>query len=181
MRHERRMRMGLHSVRFRAASLAPLACLLAACGLLASPAPTNPPFDVSVADGLTPRMAPADVVAVARAYLDAQTPELAVPDMHTPAAITAIRAVSAADAIRFDPCIPAEPGAEIVWVTFGRGDYLNLGPYPWSSPFMPDGGRCQMPSSGGTIVIDDATGTILGVFPGNHALVPIPTGLDNTG
>jgi hypothetical protein len=37
-----------------------------------------------------------------------------------------------------------------------------------------------MPSSVGTIVIDDATGEILGVYPGGHGAESIPPGT-NTG
>lgn len=160
--------MGLRSVWVRRAALVPLACLIASCSAASSAEPTNPPYDTSVADGLAPRMAPAEVVAAARAYLDTQTPELAVPDMHIAAAITAIRAVVAADAMKFDPCIPAETGAQVVWVTFGRGDYLNLRSHPWSNGYMPNGTYCEAPSSSGTIVIDDATGAILGVYPGRR-------------
>ena len=71
-----------------------------------------------------------------------------------------VSAVRAAAAPSLEPGVPAEavaadPG-RAVWVASVTGDFLNLHDLPWSSAGVP------YPS--GTIVIDDATGTILGVY-----------------
>ena len=67
----------------------------------------------------------------------------------------------ARDARQLERRIPdAQPAAQpdrIVWIVRVSGDFLNLHDLPWSQSGTPD------PS--GTIVIDDATGTILGVYP----------------
>ena len=67
-------------------------------------------------------------------------------------------------------CIPPVTSSDIVWVTKGTGDYLNLSDHPWSpkSASAPesDAGDCFQPGPVGTLVIDDATGDILGVLPG---------------
>jgi cystathionine beta-lyase/cystathionine gamma-synthase len=70
-------------------------------------------------------------------------------------------ATLAPDARRFEPAISAaqaaaQPG-RIVWIVQVSGDFLNLRDLPWSRQGAPD------PS--GYIVIDDTTGTILGVYP----------------
>jgi hypothetical protein len=49
------------------------------------------------------------------------------------------------------------------------GDYLNLADHPWSksSPVDPAQVNFAGPAPAGTIVIDDVTGPILGVYPEN--------------
>ncbi len=45
----------------------------------------------------------------------------------------------------------------IVWVVRASGDFLNLHDLPWSSR--------GTPYSSGTLVIDDGTDAVLGVYP----------------
>ncbi len=52
--------------------------------------------------------------------------------------------------------IAADP-SRVVWIARVSGDLLNLHDYPWS--------RSGAPDQQGDIVIDDATGEILGVYP----------------
>ena len=109
------------------------------------------------------------MVAISRAYLDQQTPELAAPELHTPPVIAAVWAMHASDAALLDGCIPAGRGDRIVWSHRGRGDYLNLHDHAWSESSSagtdPRQLVCNGPGPEGTIVIDDATGDILGVYP----------------
>jgi hypothetical protein len=157
-----------------------LACVLAVavvtagCGLTS---PANGPYSTRIADGVWPRLSAADAVAISRSYLDAQTPEIAAPELHVVPDITATWAVQASDAATIDGCIPAVSSTDVVWVTEGVGDYLNLRDLPWSrtttqanadSPMVD---ACGGPGPAGTIVIDDATGAILGVYP---AVGPYP-------
>ena len=111
--------------------------------------------------------------SISRAYLDAQTPELAAPELHAPPQITAVWAVHANDGIALDGCIPSGQGDRIVWITKGTGDYLNLVDRAWSKAASAEL-VCSGPGPAGTIVIDDASGTILGVYPENSAY-PHPT------
>lgn len=64
-------------------------------------------------------------------------------------------------------------------VTKGRGDYLNLADHAWSpSSFHASADEramtCVYPGPEGTLVIDDATGAILGVYPGSP-IAPHPS------
>lgn len=145
--------------------LAGLTVVLTGCSAV------NDARSVSVADGLTPKLSPADAVAITRKYLDEQTPELAVPGMHRPSIVDSIWAVAADRAAAVDGCIPPQTSTQIVWITKGVGDYLNLRDWPWShSTRQADADTvealtCGGPGPAGTIVIDDATGSILGVYP----------------
>jgi hypothetical protein len=137
--------------------------------------PPNGPVVVSIAPGLQPRLTPDDAEAISRAYLDQQTPEIAAPELHIAAHITNVWAVAKSEAWALDGCIPSVAGDGIVWVTRGQGDYLNFAEHPWSGVLgfrdqvNPDETRlrCLSPGPVGTLVIDDATGSILGVYPGN--------------
>jgi hypothetical protein len=146
-----------------------LAISIAALGCSAGPG--NGQFQTSIAAGLTPRLAAADAVAISRAYLDRQTPELAVPQMHREPQISAVWALAARDAAAIDGCIPKRTSDQVVWVTKGVGDYLNLRDLPWSHATAQAEAdtalamACGGPGPAGTIVIDDATGAILGVYP----------------
>jgi hypothetical protein len=127
----------------------------------------------TVAPGLQLRLTVQDAINISRGFLDDQRPELAAAELHIPPRITRAWAVRASEASALDGCIPIVPGDEIVWVTKGQGDYLNLSDRPWSkSSFWadqldPDSTRmiCEAPGPQGTLVIDDATGVILGVYP----------------
>jgi hypothetical protein len=79
---------------------------VAGCGL------TNGPYTVSVTRELHPRLTPQDAVAISRTYLDAQTPQLATPEMHIPPTVLGVWAVRADEAAGIDGCIPP-----------GRGDH----------------------------------------------------------
>lgn len=135
------------------------------------PDPANGPFAVHVADGVVPRRTAADAVSITRGYLANMRSEIAAPELHMPASVTTVWAVRARDAGSIDSCIPAEASNDIVWITDGTGDYLNLRVYPWSTPYIPDDEghaireRCAPPAPAGIIVIADASGSILGVFP----------------
>ena len=123
--------------------------------------PASPGYTVSEADGMRPTTSAERAAAIARHYLDLQTPELAAPGIHTDPIVRSVAAVRAADAVALEPGVPAEalaadPG-RVVWVASVTGDFLNLNDLPWSSAGTP------YPS--GNIVIDDATGAILGVYP----------------
>jgi hypothetical protein len=81
--------------------------------------------------------------------------------------------VKAAHAWKLDPCIPVQTSDRVVWVTVGVGDYFGRGDLPWMSSLLKaqDANRFCLSGAGvGTIVIDDATGEILGAFPGSHAV-----------
>ena len=150
-----------------------VALAAAACGAFGSSESTNGAFGAAVAPGLRPRMVAADAVRITRDYLGEQTPELNVPAAHVPADVRPVWGVKAADAWKLDPCIPVETSDWIVWVTVGVGDYLGRGNLPWMSSLLDaqDANRWCLSGAGvGTIVIDDATGEILGVFPGSHAV-----------
>jgi hypothetical protein len=141
--------------------------MLGGCALAAGP--TNGPFAVTIAPGVQPRLRAADAVAITRQYLAQQQPELAAPDLHIDANVTEVWALPAAQASALDGCIPSQSSGSTVWVTRGVGDYLNLRDYPWSTtPKQTDdrtGIACHGPGPAGILVIDDATGTILGVYP----------------
>jgi hypothetical protein len=123
--------------------------------------PANSGYTVSVADGITPTTPAARAASIARHYLDQQTPDLAAPGVHVDPIVRSVSAVSAAGAMSLEPGVPAlavsaDPG-RVVWVASVTGDFLNLHDLPWSSAGVP------YPS--GSIVLDDATGAILGVYP----------------
>ena len=163
-----RTRRGLLTAIATAASLVVAGC-----------AQANGPYPVRVAPELHPRLAPEDAVAISRAYLDAQTPQIVARELHIAPTITAVWAVRAADAAALDGCIPAHPGETIVWVTKGRGDYLNLTDHAWSRSSFHAGAdegamSCEYPGPEGTLVVDDATGALLGVYPGSP-LAPHPS------
>ncbi len=124
--------------------------------------PATPGYSVTVAESVTPNTPAERAAAIARHYLDLQTPELAAPGIHADPVVKSVSAVRADEAAALEPAIPADavaadPG-RIVWVASVTGDLLNLHDLSWS--------RAGTPYWSGTIVIDDAGGTVLGVFPG---------------
>ena len=139
---------------------------------------SNGPYSTAIELDLQPRLSAADAVAISRSYLEAQS--FAVPEMDVEPHITSVWAVTARAARAADGCIPDQTSNQIVWITRGVGDYLNVG-FPWSPPMrQPDADTlpaltCGGPGTAGTIVIDDATGVILGVYP-DRAGYPHPTG-----
>lgn len=137
------------------------ALVVGACG------PWNDDDTVVALIDVQPRLDAEDAVRISREYLDAQTPQIAAREMHVPPRITAAWAVRAKDAAGIDGCIPAAIESDaVVWVTKGHGDYLNLLDRPWSrSSSRETRLECGTPSTQGTLVIDDATGVILGVYP----------------
>lgn len=118
-------------------------------------------YPVTIAPGITPALTSERVAEISRGYLDAQTPQLAAPELHQPPLVLAEWATRARDASLQEPRIPPDAVAQqpdrVVWVVLVSGDFLNLGDFPWS--------RSGAPDPGGSIVIDDASGTILGVYP----------------
>lgn len=155
-----------------------LAFVIAGCGF---GEPANGPYTTVIAPGLQPRLAASDAIAITRQYLAEQTPQIAAPELHVVPHVTAAWAIAASAARSIDGCIPIESSTQIVWVTKGVGDYLNLRDLPWSRPptqadaNSPTALICGSPAPAGTIVIDDTTGTILGVFP-EAGLYSHPTG-----
>jgi hypothetical protein len=121
----------------------------------------NTDYSVVIDPGVHPVTPNGRAAAIARRYLDDQTSELAAPGIRVPPVIFSATASLARDARRIEPAIPeaaatAQPD-RVVWVVRATGDMLILHDLPWSSAGTP------YPS--GTIVIDDATGSILGVYP----------------
>jgi hypothetical protein len=162
-----------------------LAALLTFVSLVASACGSgsdNGPYTSTVAPGLHPRLTAADAVKIARDYLDGQVVNLLAPGMKTTPHVKSVVAVAAKNARQQDGCIPSEDTDQIVWVTSGEGDYMNMGDHPWSQSAAHVYGStdptvlgCSDNGPRGTIVIDDATGTVLGVYPVNHEyLHPTP-------
>ncbi len=121
----------------------------------------NTDYSVGIAPGVRPVTPNAQVAAIARHYLDEQTPSLAAPGIHVPPIVFTVTATLARDARQIEPGIPvarvAEQPDRIVWIVRATGDFLILHDLPWSSQ--------GTPLSNGNIVIDDASRTILGVYP----------------
>lgn len=146
-----------------------LAALVAGCALT----PATSPFTASIGANLQPRLSADDAARITREYLDVQTTQIAAPELHVPTWITDAQAVKASVAATLDGCIPPQTSDDIVWVTKGTGDYLNNEDHPWSARSGrvvtndPAAWVCAGPGPAGTIVIDDATGEILGVYPTN--------------
>ena len=119
-------------------------------------------FPTHVAAGLAPRLQGSDAYRITVDYLRlAGLQAESGPTIE--ASLTSIWAVTADQAAALDGCIPTGKGSGIVWVTKGRGPYLNLATHAWSTPSGPE--ACSAPGTTGTIVIDDATGAVLGVYP----------------
>jgi len=130
-----------------------------------------------VGAGLSPRLTGSDAYRITLGYLAAASAE-AEPGTVVAPGIHAMWAVTANDAAGLDGCIPTGKGTGIVWVTKGAGTYLNLADHAWSSttPAADDpAGACSYPAPAGTIVIDDATGEILGVYPDSGSYEPHPS------
>jgi hypothetical protein len=150
----------------RLASPTPAVAMVLALSVVSCAAPSvKDPRTVSVATGLHTRLSVAGAVRISRAYVDAQTPEIAAPELHVAPWITSVWAMPAKSAPAIDGCIPAGGGERIVWITKGRGDYLNLSDHAWSQQTGASNSVCELPGPEGTLVIDDATGEILGVYP----------------
>jgi len=145
--------------------------LAAAC----SASQANGPYTASIGPGLHPRLTADDAVRITREYLDAQRGQIAAPELHRPPTVSTVSAVTATQARALDGCIHSEQSDRIVWVTTGEGDYLNLADHAWSKGSAQYGAAdatalaCGGPGPAGTIVIDDATGGILGVYPATPA------------
>jgi len=119
-------------------------------------------FPAHVAAGLAPRLQGSDAYRITLDYLQQASAE-AEPGTTVAPSLTSIWAVTADQAAALDGCIPTGKGGGIVWVTKGRGGYLNLATHAWSTPSGSE--VCSAPGGSGTIVIDDTTGAILGVYP----------------
>lgn len=132
-----------------------------------------------IAPGLSPRLTPTDAANITYGYLNEMRLQLADPALHVSPDVTGVWAVTADAAAGLDGCIPAGKGSGIVWVTKGVGDYLNLVDRPWSQRFSepadPSTLACTAPAQAGTVVIDDATGEILGVYPDSGPIDPHPS------
>ena len=131
-----------------------------------------------VAAGLSPRLTGAEATRITLDYLDRASAEAEIGTTVAPA-LSAIWAVTANGAAGLDGCIPTGKGSGIVWVTKGVGTYLNLSDHAWSLRSQQFGDpateACTMPAPAGIIVIDDATGEILGVYPDSGAYAPHPS------
>lgn len=153
--------------------------MLLAVVALASCSPSadapDPPNPFVVADVRTdfPLSLGADrAVAIGRDYLQRMRREIAAPELHEVAVIDHVWALAGSQAWQIDPCIPRVDDATTVWVLRGTGDFLNLVDFAWSKNFGQfDAGfdlACRGAATSGTIVVDDVTGYILGVYPGGH-------------
>ena len=122
----------------------------------------NLDYTVAIGDGVHPVTSNEQVAAIARHYLDSQTPESSPQGIHVPPQILTMTATFARSARDLEAGVPEAQVAaapdRVVWVVKAFGDFLNLHDLPWSSREAP-------PYPGGRLVIDDATGTILGVYP----------------
>jgi len=122
-------------------------------------APGEGGYPVTIAHAITPALTSERVAAISRGYLDAQTPK--IEGQHYPPVILAEWAVPARDARHREPAIPPSAVSgkpdRVVWIIRASGDFLNLTDRPWSI--------AGAPYPEGNIVIDDATGVILGVYP----------------
>lgn len=120
--------------------------------------PANTDYTVSIRPGIQPATTPARVAALARHYLDEQTPQA---EGHQAPIISRVAALRAQDATQVEAGIPEDQVAaqptRIVWVVWASGDFLDLHDLPWS--------HAGVPYPGGRILIDDATQAILGVYP----------------
>jgi hypothetical protein len=118
-------------------------------------------YRVYIAADAHPAMSAGLAAGIATRYLNDQTGELIAAEMHRPPRILAASAAFARDALNLEPRIPAGAVAEqpdrLVWVVDVTGDLLNLSALAWS--------KADFPSPSGTIVIDDGTKAILGVYP----------------
>ncbi|HEX5466781.1 MAG TPA: hypothetical protein VFW92_08935 [Candidatus Limnocylindrales bacterium] len=121
----------------------------------------NTDYAVTIDDGVVPVTPNGEAAAIARHYLDEQTPELAAPQLHGAPTVINETAVLARDAAGLEAALPkaalaAHPD-RVLWIVEVNGDLLDLHDLPWST--------AGAPGPVGTIVIDDASGTILGVYP----------------
>jgi hypothetical protein len=153
--------------------LTALTLILAGCGPASeAPDPPNAPVEAESRALFPLSMDPDEAVAVSRDFLARMRHWIAAPALHRVADIDAVWAISAGDAWQLDPCIPRLDDPTSVWVTRGTGDYLNLTDFAWSRSFGQfDQGfalACRGAAPSGTIVIDDTTGYILGIYPGDH-------------
>jgi hypothetical protein len=132
-----------------------------------------------VAAGLSPRRTSDGAISIAYGYLNRMRLQLPDPALHVEPSITSVWAVTADQAAGLDGCIPAGEGLGIVWVAKGRGDFLNPIDHRWSQRYQAGSDlatqACTAPAQAGTIVIDDATGEILGVYPDSGSLDPHPS------
>jgi hypothetical protein len=121
----------------------------------------NLDYSVAIGDGVQPVTSNGQIAAIARHYLDEQTPELAAPGIHVAPRIVSVTATLARSAHDLESGVPdaqvAAAPERIVWVVRASGDFLNLHDLPWSSR--------GTPYSSGTLVIDDGTEAVLGVYP----------------
>jgi hypothetical protein len=167
-------------------ALLALVLLTAACGLASDlqelPDPPNLLVATTVHPGLLddPRLRPDAAVSIGRDFLARMRPIIAAPELHVVASFTSADAVQGTAAWSIDPCIPKVDDATTVWVLRGEGDFLNLVDFVWSRSFGQfDEGfdlACRGAERSGTIVVDDTTGYILGVYPGDHAGLHAPDG-----
>lgn len=116
----------------------------------------NTDYSVAITDGVHPVTSNGQVAAIARRYLDEQDSE-----SHVPTRVITMTATFARSAPPLEACVPAGPVAaapdRIVWVVQASGDFMTPHELPWSS--------AGVPFPEGDLVIDDATATILGVYP----------------
>jgi hypothetical protein len=138
---------------------AALALALVAAAQQARLAPANLDYTVAMGSGAKPVTPNGQIAAIARHYLDAQGP--AADGAPLPTTIQGLTATLARDVARYEAGVTAAQIAQqpdrVVWVVEASGDFLNLNQMTWTGP--------GAPATAGTIVIDDGTDTILGVYP----------------
>jgi hypothetical protein len=138
---------------------AALALALVAAAQQARLAPANLGYTVAIGSGAKTVTPNGQIAAIARHYLDAQGPPAEGAPL--PTTIQGVTATLARDVARYEAGVTAAQIAQqpdrVVWVVQASGDFLNLNQMTWTGP--------GAPATAGTIVIDDATDTILGVYP----------------
>ena len=130
-------------------------------------------FPAHVASGLSPRLQGSDAYRITLDYLRRASAQ-AEPGTTVEPSLASIWAVTADQAAALDGCIPTGKGSGIVWVTKGTGTYIKLGAPAWS-PSVLGSDVCSAPGTAGTMVIDDVTGTVLGVYPYAGPSYPHPS------
>jgi hypothetical protein len=132
-------------------------------------------FPIHVEPGVSPRLKGSDAYMITLDFLTRSAAEAAPGTPTAAASLQSIWAVTADQAAALDGCIPTGKGSGVVWVTKGAGTYANTISRAWSSPDSAAPAACRISGTAGTLVIDDATGQILGVYPFSGAAFPHPS------
>lgn len=132
-------------------------------------------FPAHIEPGVSPRLKSSDAYRITLDYLNRSAGDAAASPLNVAPSLQSIWAVTADQAAALDGCIPTGKGGGVVWVTKAQGAFTNTATRPWSSPDSGAPASCRTSGSAGTLVIDDATGEILGEFPFAASAGPRPS------